>query len=248
MSADHFSGHAAAYAAARPTYPPELFAWLAANCPAHEMAWDCATGNGQAAQALIAYFAHVYATDLSVEQVEQAPSHPRIVYRVAPAEASALADRSCDLVTVAQALHWFCNDSFYAEAKRVLKPGGLFAAWTYTLLQSEPPLNAIVEDFYVNIIGPYWPAERRWVDNAYRDMPFPFDGMAAPAFEIRREWTLGELLAYLRTWSATQRYLKETGSDPCLALAARLAAVWPDPAGTKTITWPIALRCGRKME
>lgn len=245
MAADHFSAKAADYARHRPSYPPELFTWLAQQCRTHDLAWDCATGNGQAAHALAAHFRHVHATDLSAEQVAQAKPHSRIDYRAAPAEASGLADRSCDLVAVAQALHWFCNDSFFAEAKRVLKPGGLFAAWTYTLLRGEPELNTIVKDFHTNIVGPYWPPERRWVDLGYRGMPFPCADIAAPDFEIRLEWTLADLLAYLRTWSATQRCIKQTGVDPCTVLGECLREVWSDPETGKTIIWPIALHCGR---
>jgi SAM-dependent methyltransferase len=242
---DHFSGHAADYAKARPGYPVELFAWLAQQCPTRHLAWDCGTGNGQAAQALAEHFQRVHATDLSAGQVAQAKPHPRIDYRVAPAETSGLQDHSCDLVAVAQALHWFCNERFYAEVRRVLKPGGLFAAWTYTLLRGEPELNAIIEDFYTSVVGPYWPPERRWVDLGYRDMPFPCADIVAPQFEIRVEWTLTSLLAYVRTWSATQRCIRETGADPCTALGECLKELWLQPETRKTIVWPIALRCGR---
>ncbi len=245
MASDHFSGHAADYARARPSYPPELFAWLKRQCSGHDLAWDCGTGNGQAAVALAGHFGRVHASDLSAEQIAQAAPDPRIDYRAAPAEASGLSDACCDLVTVAQALHWFCGDDFYAEVRRVLKPGGVFAAWTYTLLRGEPGLNALVEDFYRNTIGPWWPPERRWVDLGYREMPFPFAEIAAPEFEIRLEWTLDDLLAYLRTWSATQRYIRERGVDPGVELATRLRNVWPDAQARKPIIWPIALRCGR---
>jgi SAM-dependent methyltransferase len=245
MAADHFSAHAADYARHRPSYPPELFTWLAQQCRAQDVAWDCATGNGQAARALADHFRRVHATDLSAEQIAQATPHPRIDYRVAPAEASGLGDRRCDLVAVAQALHWFCNDRFYTEVIRVLKPGGLFAAWTYTLLQGEPELNAMMADFHGNVVGPYWPAERRWVDLGYRDMPFPFADIATPDFEIRLDWTLADLLAYLRTWSATQRCIRETGADPCMAFGKRLKEIWPDPETRKAIIWPVVLRCGR---
>ncbi|MBK8118919.1 MAG: class I SAM-dependent methyltransferase [Sulfuritalea sp.] len=245
MSAtDHFSAHAADYAKARPSYPPELFTWLAQQCPTHDLAWDCATGNGQAALALTKHFKQVHATDLSAEQLAQTKPHPRIDYRAAPAEASGLADNSCDLVTVAQALHWFCSDSFYTEVKRVLKPDGVFAAWTYGLLRGEPELDAMVQDFHTNLVGRYWPAERHWVDRGYQGMPFPFKDIATPGFEIRLEWTPADLLAYLRTWSATQRCIKETGSDPCIALGERLRKIWPDPATRRIIIWPIAMRCG----
>ena len=210
-----------------------------------DLAWDCGTGNGQAARALAEHFRRIHATDLSAEQIAQATPDPRIDYRAAPAEASGLPERSCSLVTVAQALHWFCGDPFYTEVRRVLKPGGILAAWTYTLLRGEPALNSIVEDFYRHTVGPWWPPERRWVDLAYRDMPFPFADLATPDFEIRLEWTLDDLLAYLRTWSATQRYIKEKGSDPCIELGERLLSVWPKPDDRKSIIWPIALRCGR---
>jgi SAM-dependent methyltransferase len=159
--------------------------------PARDLAWDCATGNGQAALALAEHFRQVHATDLSAEQLAQATPHPRIDYRQAPAEASGLADRSCDLVTVAQALHWFCNERFFAEVRRVLKPGGLFAAWTYTLLHGDPALTEIVRDYSTNTVGAYWPPERRWVDLGYRGMPFPCADIEVPEFEIRRDspWT-----------------------------------------------------------
>lgn len=245
MAADHFSAHAADYARARPGYPPELFDWLARQCPTRDLAWDCGTGNGQAAQGLAAHFRQVHATDLSADQLSQAAAHPRIRYHAAPAEASALPARSCDLVTVAQALHWFCNESFYAELRRVLKPTGLFAAWTYTLLKGEPALNALIEDFHREVVGPWWPPERRWVDLGYREMPFPCADLPTPEFEIRREWNLEELLAYLRTWSATQRCIEATGRDPCLELGARLKSIWPTAEQKKTIIWPLALRCGR---
>ncbi len=136
-------------------------------------------------------------------------------------------------------------DKAMGDFAAALKPGGVFAAWTYTLLHGEPALNAVVEDFYRNTIGPWWPPERRWVDLGYRDMPFPFAEIATPDFEIRLEWTLDDLLAYLRTWSATQRYIRERGTDPCVELAIRLGDAWPDAQARKAIIWPIALRCGR---
>ena len=244
-STDHFSGHAADYARFRPGYPPALFDWLSSQCATHQLAWDCGTGNGQAALALAERFANVIATDISAEQIAQAPPHPRIGYRATPAQLSGLADASADLITVAQALHWFCDDTFYAEARRVLKPRGLIAAWTYTLLQSEPALNERLERFHDHDVGPYWPPERRWVAQAYVGMPFPFEEIPAPDFQIRMEWTLADVLAYLRTWSATQRYLRDTGIDPTLALSLELQPLWGDPEATKVIAWPLAMRCGR---
>ncbi len=244
--ADHFSGHAADYARYRPGYPQALFDWLAALVPATDTAWDCGCGNGQATTALAGHFLKVLGTDLSAEQVARAAAHPRIDYRAAPAEQSGLAAGCCDLVTVAQALHWFDFDAFYREVDRVLKPGGILAAWTYTLLRSEPGITALVEDFHGRVIGPWWPAERRWVDRGYRDIPFPYPAIPAPPFEIRLRWTRDDLLAYLRTWSASERYRKERGEDPTNALKAPLEALWPDPMVPKDFVWPIAVRAGRK--
>lgn len=242
---DHFSAQAPDYARYRPAYPAELFAWLAAQAPARDAAWDCGTGSGQAALGLAPHFEHVIATDPSASQLDNAPPHPRVEYRTARAEASGLQAASVDLVTVAQAIHWFDLDRFFAEARRVLKPGGLLAVWTYTLLDIAPEIDTLVSDYYHNIIGPYWPPERRMVDDGYRSLPFPFEEIAAPAFEIRIEWTLQELLGYLRTWSATQRCLKARGIDPCLELAGRLEPLWPRSGKRRSVRWPLHLRAGR---
>ena len=243
MAADHFSGHAADYAKFRPDYPPALFDWLAAQTAQHDLAWDCGCGNGQASLPLAARFGRVVATDLAARQIEAAPAHPRVEYRVAAAEASGLADACCDLVTVAQALHWFDFDRFYAEARRVLKPGGVLAAWTYQLLRAEPGIDAVFADYYGRVLASWWPAERKWVDEGYRTLPFPFAEITAPAFEIRLQWTLEDLLAYLRTWTAT-RYLSQAESrDPTLPLGEVLRPLWGE--GAREIVWPIALRVGR---
>jgi SAM-dependent methyltransferase len=243
MAGDHFSGHAADYAKFRPGYPEALFDWIAAQTPGHDLAWDCGCGNGQASLPLAARYRRVAATDFSAEQIAQATPHPKVDYRVAPAEASGLPDRCADLVTIAQALHWFDFDKFYAEARRVLKPGGAIVAWTYQLLRGEPEINARLDDFYRNTLGPHWPPERKWVDLAYRGLPFPFEEIAAPAFEIRLRWSLADLVAYVGTWSATRRCIQAEGRDPMPALRARLAPVWG--AGEREIVWPIAVKAGR---
>jgi SAM-dependent methyltransferase len=243
VAADHFSGTAAAYSKFRPGYPAALFDWIAAQTAAHDLAWDCGCGNGQASVPLAERYGHVVATDLSARQVAEAPAHPRIEYRAAPAEQSGLADHDCDLVTVAQALHWFDFDKFYAEAKRVLKPGGVLAAWTYQLLRAEPGIDAIFADYYGRVLASWWPAERKWVDDGYRSLPFPFAEIAAPAFEIRLRWTLADLLAYLRTWTATRYLAQAENRDPTLPLGEALQPVWG--AGEREIVWPIALRVGR---
>lgn len=242
---DHFSAQAADYTRYRPGYPEELFAWLAAQAPARDAAWDCGTGSGQAALGLAPLFARVIATDPSARQIAHAAPHPRIEYRVAPAEASGIDAASVDLVTVAQAIHWFDLDRFFAEARRVLRPGGVIAAWTYTLLDVEAGIDELVSDYYRNVVGPFWPPERKMVDDRYRSLPFPFDAIAAPAFDIRTEWSLDDLLGYLGTWSATQAYVKATGSNPLAELSRRLAPLWPDPGQRKTLRWPLHLRVGR---
>lgn len=241
---DHFSQQAPDYARYRPNYPAQLFAWLAGVAPARGTAWDCGTGSGQAALGLAAHFGRVVATDPSRSQLEHAAHHPRVEYRIAPAEVSPLDTASVDLVTVAQAIHWFDLERFYAEARRVLRPGGVIAAWTYTLLDVEAGIDELLTDFYRNVVGPYWPPERRMVDDRYRSLPFPFEPIEAPAFEIRSDWTRDDLLGYLGTWSATRACMQAENADPLVAFARRLAPLWPDPGLVKTLRWPLHLRVG----
>lgn len=242
---DHFSQQAPDYARYRPNYPARLFAWLAGIAPARDTAWDCGTGSGQAAVGLAGHFERVVATDPSRSQLEHAESHPRVEYRIAPAEVSPLGTASVDLVTVAQAIHWFDLERFYAEVRRVLKPDGIIAAWTYTLLDVEAGIDELLTDFYRNVVGPYWPPERRMVDDRYRSLPFPFEPIEAPAFEIRTEWSRDDLLGYLGTWSATQACMKAKGVNPLVDFAHRLAPLWPDAALVKTLRWPLHMRVGR---
>lgn len=242
---DHFSRQAPDYARFRPNYPGELFAWLAGISPSRGATWDCGTGSGQAAVGLAAHFEQVIATDPSEKQLAHAEPHPRVEYRVASAEVSLLDTASIDLVTVAQAIHWFDLEKFYAESGRVLKPGGVIAVWTYTLLDAEAGIDDLLNDFYKNVVGPYWPPERRMVDDRYRSLPFPFAPIEPPAFEIRTEWSRDDLLGYLGTWSATQACMKASGSDPLVEFSRRLAPLWPDPARKKLLRWPLHLRVGR---
>lgn len=243
MSADHFSARAADYAKFRPAYPPALIAWVAAQTPGHDMAWDCGCGNGQASVALAEHFGRVIATDLSVRQIAEAVPHSRIEYRAAPAEQSGIKDHSCDLVAVAQALHWFDFDKFYAEAKRVLKPGAVLAAWTYQLLRTEPGIDEIFQDYHRRVLASWWPAERKWVDDGYRSLPFPCREIPAPDFEIRLQWKLDDLLAYMRTWTAVQYLGQAENRDPTLPLGEALRPLWGE--GQREVVWPIAVRAGR---
>lgn len=245
-STDHFSRVAAAYADARPKYPPELYDWIAGACRGHALAWDCATGNGQAAFDLAGHFARVVATDLSAEQIARASPSPRVEYLVAAADASGLEDASADLVTIAQALHWFAGDAFYDEVRRVLKPGGVVAAWAYGVLHVEDEaIDRACLKFYGETVDAYWPPERRHVEARYTTVPFPFRRMAAPELAMHVDWSLGALTRYFRSWSATGRFIAANGHDPVDGVEAELKALWGDPASTRRVTWPLTLLAGR---
>lgn len=243
---DHFSTAADRYAAYRPDYPPPLYAWLAGLCARQDTAWDCATGNGQAALGLATHFRRVIATDASAVQIRHAQPHPDIEYRVAPAEASTLESASVDLVAVAQAAHWFDLPRFYAEVARVFKPGGVLALWGYGRMVLPGDLDAPFLRFYAETVGPYWPAERQLIDDAYRSLEFPFAEIAAPPFFIEVDWTLDRLLNYVSTWSAVKRFQAAQGHDPLPALRAALAPAWGDAATPRRLAWPLFLRSGRR--
>lgn len=243
---DHFSGVASAYAEFRPTYPHALFDWLASLPEARALAWDCACGSGQAALGLARQFTRIIATDASAAQIAAALPHPAVEYRVAPAEQSGLPDASVDLVCVAQALHWLDLERFYAEARRVLRPGGVLAVWCYGVHRlDDPDADRLMRHFYGTVVGPYWPPERTLVENGYRMLPFPFAEIAAPAYTLQAEWTLDQLLGYLRSWSASDRYRKARGVDAVDAFATEMLPLWGAPERLRTIRWPLALRVGR---
>ncbi len=248
---DHFSGHADEYRRYRPGYPAELFAWLASIAPRTEHALDCGTGNGQAARLLTPYFARVTATDASPEQIrnaledDDAPS-VGLRFAVAPAEASGLDSASCDLVTVAQAFHWFDHRRFYDEVQRVLRPNGLLALISYSFSEVSPEIDAVFVRYYSEVVGPYWPAERSHVVARYADIDLPFDELdAVPPFVMRLSWTLEEYAGYLGTWSAAKRYRAARGHDPYSIVAGEFAAAWGDPGRARDVVWPVTLRVFR---
>ncbi len=243
---DHFSGVASEYALFRPLYTEPLFDWLAGLAPRRDLAWDCATGSGQAAVALASRFERVIATDASAGQVAAAIPHPRVEYRVATAEASGLNPASVDLVTVAQALHWFDRPAFYAEARRVVRPGGVVAAWTYGHPSiDETRADLLLQRFYSETVGPYWPKERALVDAGYRTIDFPFAGAPPPpVFEMETSWPLAALVGYVATWSAVTRFRAAKGEDSVAAFAEALQPLWGDPQRPRRIAWPLALRAG----
>ena len=243
---DHFSGHAAAYAQARPTYSAALFEWLAAQCRQHDLVWDAGCGNGQASVALAGHFNNVFASDPSATQIEAAKPCPNVRYAVESAEQCSLPDHGADLVTVAQALHWFDHARFYAQVRRVLKPGGIIVAWAYERSSVNAEVDAVFARLYVDTLDDYWPPERRHIEAGYATLPFPFaERPPPPLFELRCDWTLGQYLAYLSSWSAAQRYLKATGRDAVAEFAPALAQAWGDPDTVRAVRWPMAFRIGQ---
>lgn len=245
MSPDHFTPLAGQYAAFRPSYPDELFDWLASIAPQRKLAWDCGAGSGQATVALALRFAQVLGTDISSAQLASAPALANVEYRVTPAEASGLPDHSVDIVTVAQALHWFDLPKFYNETQRVLKPRGIIAAWGYNRMQIDHPgLQRVLDRFYDETIGAYWPPERVHVEQGYRDLSFPFSRIPAPSFALHKEWPREHLLGYLRSWSAVGRFQATHGFDPVSELAEEIGAYWQGGKPYR-IEWPLFLLAGQ---
>lgn len=243
---DHFSGVATDYAAFRPRYPEALFAYLA-RMPRHRRrAWDCGAGSGQAAVPLLPYFPCVVATDISRRLLGSAPRRAGLHPIAAPAEGCPLAGGSIDLVVVAQALHWIDRPAFYAEIRRVLVPDGAVAVWSYGLaVLGGPDLDGPFRAFYERTVGEYWPPERRWVDEGYRRLPFPFEELPVPEFSMEADWTLDALLGYVGTWSAVRRYLARAGQDPVALLAGQLEPHWGPRRQRRRIRWPLVVRAGR---
>ena len=242
---DHFSSFATQYSSHRPGYPGVLFEYLASLAPARELAWDCATGNGQAARGLAVHFDHVVATDASECQIQNAAPCASVEYRVEPAEQPSLAKESVDLILVAQALHWFDWNRFYPAATRTMKPGAVFAAITYELCFVTAAADRAIDHLYRNILKTYWPPERKYVEERYRTLPFPFHELRPPQFQIEVAWTLDELMGYLETWSAVNRYYEDKGENPLELIAADMRDAWGDASDQRTVTWPMTTRIGR---
>lgn len=242
---DHFSSVSAGYRAFRPGYPAALFEWLAGAAPARERAVDLGCGTGQASVALAEWFEEVIALDPSADQVASAEPHPRVRYSVAPAEATGLPDGSIDLAIAAQALHWFDPERLYPELRRIARPGALFAAFTYDLCRVDAAVDAVIDPFYRDVIGPYWPPERAHVDAGYRTLPFPLPEVPAPPFQLEESWDLDHVLGYLGTWSAVSAYRKQVGRDPLALVAEPLRAAWGAPRQRRTVRWNLTLRAGR---
>ena len=242
---DHFSAVAADYASARPEYPDALFAWIASIAPTRAMVWEAGCGSGQASRGLAAHFDRVHATDPSAQQIAQASAPANVRFAVEPGERCSLPDASVAAVCVAQALHWFDRDAFFAECARVLRPGGVLVAWGYQDIEVPSNVagaNAGLQDE----IRDYWPPERALIDAAYAGFAWPFDRVAAPAFELQVLWTLPRLLGYFSSYSATRRCRDATGRDPVAAHAPALAAAWGDPEAPRALRWPMFVHARRK--
>jgi SAM-dependent methyltransferase len=241
---DLFSSNSAEYVKFRPAYPDSLFRYLASLVDHHEMAWDCGTGNGQAAVQLAHYFSRILATDPSEKQLSQAVAHPKVTYRLGIAENSCLPEHSVDLVTSAQAFHWFNHANFFHEVTRVLKPGGVLGVWCYGLVEITPEVDAWVYRLYNDILGSYWEGERRLVETGYKTIGFPFQELNAPPFEIKTEWSLEHFVGYLRTWSALQTFIQTQKYNPLEVHFSELRTIWGN-VPVRSVKWSLSLRVGQ---
>jgi ubiquinone/menaquinone biosynthesis C-methylase UbiE len=243
---DHFSGNAQGYSQYRPGYPGALFQWLANSTQHHQLAWDCATGNGQAAGQLATYYQQVIASDASAHQLAQAAKKPNIHYQLATAEAVGIASESTDLITVAQALHWFDIKGFSNEVLRILKPAGILAAWTYKRFSVAPAIDHIIHRLEREKIAPYWPKERRMVEDGYRTIHIPMKEQQVPSYTMEAQWDLTQLMGYLDTWSAVKEYRKDKGECPVAGIAEELETVWGGSDKIRRVQWPFVVRVWRK--
>ena len=237
---DHFSEQAKGYARHRPTYPSSLIKFLADASAQHTHAWDCATGNGQVAVALAEFFERISATDASESQIDSALAHERVQYSVSSAEASGLAGRSIDLVTVGQAFHWFDGAAFFSEASRVLRPNGVLAIWSYQNAIIDPACDVVVDRLYDGIVGDYWPPERAMIEGGYADVELPGLPLTCPDVEMRLSWNATDMLGYLRTWSACKRYERDLKRDPVDRIEAELIDVWGSEP--RDVRWPLVVK------
>ncbi|NQY26362.1 MAG: class I SAM-dependent methyltransferase [Piscirickettsiaceae bacterium] len=226
----------------RPTYPKELFSYLASLSKQHQTAWDCGTGTGQSAIALSKYYAMVIATDASETQINGAKKKQGITYHVATAENSDIETCSIDLITVAQAFHWFNIEQFSKEAKRVLKDKGILAIWSYNLLSIQDDIDKEISYLYNTILGEYWPEERKMVEDGYKSVQLPFKEIETPLFTMSANWNLSQLIGYLYTWSATKEYQKNHEVNPVEKVVDKIANIWGKPEEKLSVQWPLNLR------
>jgi SAM-dependent methyltransferase len=241
---DLFSAQASDYAKFRPHYPKALFEWVASLPPARDVAVDVGTGNGQAAVEIAAFFARVIGVDPSAQQIASATAAPKVEYRIGTADATGVDAATADLVTVAQAFHWFANDGFFREVRRIVRPGGRLAVWCYGLTSITPELDAAVHEYYEGMLGPLWEPERKLVETGYRTIQVPFEELQAPSLRLELRWTLAQLVGYLGTWSPRKRYRELHGHDALEAVFPKLERAW-NGAAEHLVTWPISVRAFR---
>ena len=241
-----FSDKSDLYESARPTYPIELYDYLFSISPSNKLVWDCACGSGQAAIGLADRFDHVYASDISKEQIENAKQHQKIEYVVAPSEKCALGNDSCDLITVAQALHWFDYGAFWPEALRVLKPGGIFSAWGYSWPILKEELDTVFKTDILKVVEPYWAQQNKLIWNHYKNVDFPFEELEAPKQVMEIHWNLDEFFNFIHTFSATRRCIDDIGNSFFEQAYAKAKKVWGNPETRKTIAFDFVLYVGKK--
>lgn len=241
---DYFSSQAKEYAQHRPTYPPALFNYLASLAPSKELAWDCGTGNGQAALALAERFQRVIATDASAAQIANAFSRKKIEYRIEPSEKTTISSNSVDLITVGVAIHWFDFDPFYTEVRRVGKSGAILAAWTYHLAVIEPEIDRWLEHFYRETLNGFWPERIQYLDQRYQTLPFPFEEIQPPKFEMEAIWDLNNLVGFLGSWSAVRKLVESKGEQAFGDQIEELERLWGEISDKRKIRWPLHFRIG----
>jgi SAM-dependent methyltransferase len=242
---DLFSKQAGVYAKYRPGYPLELINYILSFVKERDNAWDAATGNGQAARLLAPHFKHVSATDMSEKQLEQAIEDPRISFSVSSSEKTSFAKSSFDLVTVAQAYHWFNFEEFKNEVMRVGKPGSILAIWGYGLIHStENKIQDLILHFYKDVVGQYWDPERRYVDEEYRTIPFPYADLPGKNLSIEVNWSIEDLAGYCNSWSSVQHYIKARGENPVDQFHKALNQIWSS-GKSLTFSFPSFLRLGK---
>ncbi len=243
---DHFSSASDAYRQFRPSYPIELFQYLADLAPQNSRAWDCGCGNGQASAVLAEHFQRVDASDMSAAQVAEAIAKPNLHYHVSPAEMIEAEDQSLDLITVAQAIHWFDHPRFFNEVNRTLKPGGVLATWGYQLLYTDTALDEFIGHFHSQVVGPYWPPGRELLDEHYSRIPFPYPRLTPPQLRMEVRWNFSQLLGYLNTWSAVKYYQQDKGVNPVELHRHTLLKHWGRESRVQTVYWPLLLYVGQK--
>ena len=242
---DFFSKQSDFYAKFRPVYPNKVYEILSSLCKKHELAWDGGTGNGQAALGLTPFFSKIIATDASSNQIEHAKTHAQIKYIICKAEQTPIENHSIDLITIAQAFHWFHFDKFYNEVKRVLKPKGILALWCYWHNRKiSPTIDPIIKKYSDSIVHSFWPKEVQYVWDHYQTIPFPFEEIEIEKIDMTCEWDLYELMGYIFSWSATQRFIEIEKTNPMKKIQMKLLNAWGDPKKKRRISWPLYFRVG----